>query len=519
MNAEIPAPDLPANYTAEAPTPEDIDDIVTLVGRIRAWLKDPTSTHVEDVNVEEIEAAAIGEGAWTRRQLVIRDDHNKLIAWPVVHDRAAGRTLIELDIHPEASNQDQLATNLLEWMENAAQQLALIRGLSKTQLDATCYDNDHRQRRWLKTHGYGMVRTMSNMTRPSTPDDSLYAPEKTDNYQLRVRTVDTHDTTDGNTTPVAEDLQAVHAIIEESFEDHFNSHRESTPEFLQRQRESPGHRWDHWWLAETAGEDDTWIPAGAVVSSILPEDANGIQGSYIEYIGVARNARGLGVGKALLNAICRDAAHRGRNRVNLEVDNDSPTNANLIYAKLGWNVYSTTESWHKEIDADPRIEPNPLSDNTVESLSEWLDYYRGTLALKIDGITPEQLCRQPLDGIDLTLLGLVRHLTDVENYWFTKIALGQPNTPLYDDPSDPDSDFNNGTIETVDADITAWHTQCTNSRQIAVGITDADAPLPGKRHGQETNLRWILTHLVSEYARHCGHADLLRQATDGVTGD
>lgn len=518
MNAEIPAPDLPANYTAEAPTPEDIDDIAHLVGRIRAWLKDPTSTGVDEINVDEIEAAAIGAGAWTRRQLVIRDADGDIVAWPVVHDRAAGRALIELDIHPEAQNQEQLAAALLDWMSEAAQHLAIMRGLSNTQLDATVYDNDHRQRIWLKKHGYDMVRTMSNMTRPVTAAETTPPPHKNSD-QLRIRTVDTHETNDGSTTPVAEDLQAVHAVIEESFADHFNSRRESTPEFLQRQRESPGHRWDHWWLAETENEDGTWAPAGAVVSSILPEDNDGIEGSYVEYIGVARNARGLGVAKALLNAVCADAARRGRNRVNLEVDNDSPTNANVIYAKLGWNVYSTTESWHKEVDADPRIDPNPTATDTIEALHEWLDYFRGTLAMKIDGLTPEQLCRPPLDDNPFTLLGLVRHLTDVENYWFTRIALGQPSTPLYNDPGNADADFTDGTAETSDIDIAAWHAQCTASRQIVASITDPDQPLPGKRNGEETNLRWILTHLATEYARHCGHADLLRQATDGVTGD
>ena len=93
---------------------------------------------------------------------------------------------------------------------------------------------------------------------------------------------------------------------EESFQDHFNSYRETFPEFLQRLREDPGHRWDHWWLAfvddedgedgETEETEDGTAhrahPAGALVSSVLPPDADGVRGSYVDYIGVNRRARG-----------------------------------------------------------------------------------------------------------------------------------------------------------------------------------------------------------------------------------
>ena len=121
---------------------------------------------------------------------------------------------------------------------------------------------------------------------------------------MTIRPVSSHD----NGLPVAGDLQVVHLMLEESFEDHFNSYRESFPEFVQRLREDPGHRWDHWWLAYVAvdGQD---VPAGALVCSVLAADASGREGSYVEYIGVNRAARGRGVAKGLLHTVI---TRRGR---------------------------------------------------------------------------------------------------------------------------------------------------------------------------------------------------------------
>ena len=90
-------------------------------------------------------------------------------------------------------------------------------------------------------------------------------------------------------------------------------------------------------------------PGGALVSSVLTADDAGREGSYVDYIGVHRRARGRGVAKALLGTVVRDAAERGRNRVNLEVDADSPTGADGLYTSLGWTVSERTESWHSDL--------------------------------------------------------------------------------------------------------------------------------------------------------------------------
>ena len=186
-----------------------------------------------------------------------------------------------------------------------------------------------------------------------------------------MRQVERHD--DG--LPVAQDLQDVHRVLEESFQDHFSSYRESFPEFVMRLREDPGHRWDHWWLA-TVETDEGVIPAGALVCSVLREDADGFEGSYVDYIGVHRRARGRGVAKALLHTVIADAARRGRNRVGLEVDADSPTGADGLYTSMGWVTDYRTQSWHRELDGRERRSARVDVENEAGRLGQHGDLER-----------------------------------------------------------------------------------------------------------------------------------------------
>ena len=192
------------------------------------------------------------------------------------------------------------------------------------------------------------------MTRPVDPTEVL--PPLCEG--VTVRRVHTHD----NGIPVAQDLQVVHRMLEESFQDHFNSYRESFPEFVQRLREDPGHRWDHWWLACVSAPLDTSVsgevptsldrrdePAGAIVCSVLPPDTTGSEGLYVDYIGVDRIARGRGVAKGLLHTVLAAAALLGHDRVGLEVDADSPTRAGQIYVSMGWTTDYLTESWFRDV--------------------------------------------------------------------------------------------------------------------------------------------------------------------------
>lgn len=279
-----------------------------------------------------------------------------------MHDRAAGRTTIELVVDPDAGQADAIAAALFGWAADVAVDVARSRALDSTQLDSGAYRTDERQQRWLAAAGYQRVRTWRQLKRPVDAGET--APPLRPG--VRLRPVRTHP--DG--MPVGQDLRTVHDVIEESFADHFNNHRESLAEFVQRLREDPGHTWDHWWIAEVAtgraqgragaedgaddGADDTavhWVPGGALVGSVSPEDADGFEGSYVDYLGVTRAARGRGVARALLWAIIADASRRGRNRVGLEVDADSPTGADTLYESMGWRPTYVTESWHRELSA------------------------------------------------------------------------------------------------------------------------------------------------------------------------
>jgi ribosomal protein S18 acetylase RimI-like enzyme len=148
-------------------------------------------------------------------------------------------------------------------------------------------------------------------------------------------------------------------VLESAFADHFNSHEETFDEFVSRLRGDPGHRWDHWWIAELVG-DGSAEPAGALVGSVSRGTAGEPDGSYVEYIGVLPNARGRGVAKSLLKTVIADAAANGRNRVGLEVDADSPTGADRLYVSMGWTTQYVTESWHRNVPvdaADPAAPP------------------------------------------------------------------------------------------------------------------------------------------------------------------
>ncbi|GAB98208.1 GNAT superfamily N-acetyltransferase [Kineosphaera limosa] len=338
---------LPLEWLVRVPSREDVPGVVALLRAQRQALGMSGA-----VDGQAVEAALIGRGSWTRRQLVAFDPQGTLAAWVCVHDRAAGRTNVEFAVHPTApapdaigdSVRDVVASALLRWVDRVAQDVIGERGLTRTRLDATAYALDDRAQLWLTRAGYRLARTWSQMTRPveSTETD---AAELALQPGVRVRTVGLHP--DG--MPVADDLRTVHHLLEESFVDHFNSYRESLAEFLQRQREGPGHTWEHWWLAEVL-LDDEWQPGGALIGSVLPEDADGFEGSYVEYLGVDQRARGRGVARALLATIIADAAARGRDRVGLEVDAQSPTRADALYAAMGWRTDYETQSWHRDLE-------------------------------------------------------------------------------------------------------------------------------------------------------------------------
>jgi GNAT superfamily N-acetyltransferase len=333
-----PAPALPPGWTARPPQPGDVPALAELTAEHSRSVVGSAAVDLDAVATE-----AVGLGSWTRRQLVVLDQVGQPQAWVRVQDRAAGRTVVVVTVHP-GCEEGALAAGLYGWAEAAALQVARQRQLAATQLDSSAYAADSRQRGWLAEAGYRHTRTWLQMSRPVLPEEAAPGGLPALRAGVTVRPVASHD----NGLPVAADLQLVHQLLEESFADHFNSYRESFPEFVQRLREDPGHRWDHWWIA-SVDIDGVDVPAGAVVSSVLPADETGRHGSYVDYIGVHRRVRGRGVAKALIHTVIADAARRGRNRVGLEVDADSPTGADALYVSMGWVSRYQTESWHKSV--------------------------------------------------------------------------------------------------------------------------------------------------------------------------
>jgi len=169
--------------------------------------------------------------------------------------------------------------------------------------------------------------------------------------------------------------------------------------------------------------------------------------------------------------------------------------------------------------ADERPDP-PYTGDERATLAGFLDYQRATLEWKCDGLSDEQLRRRSVPTSAMSLLGIVRHLADVELHWFRVSLDGQQPSLHYwlrgPDGSDIDWEFD----ETADVaeSFDAWRQEVDHSRRIVAESESLDRTYDDPHDGPVT-LRWILTHMIEEYARHNGHADLLREAIDGAVGE
>ena len=159
----------------------------------------------------------------------------------------------------------------------------------------------------------------------------------------------------------------------------------------------------------------------------------------------------------------------------------------------------------------------PFVNDERPMLDAWLDHQRATLAVKCDGLAPEQLRERAVPPSSLTLLGLVRHMAEVERGWFRRVLLREPDAPyIWADPAVDDSEL--VPLDSADwgADLATWQSECRASRQAASGLALDHAGL--RRAGEPCSLRWIYVHMIEEYARHNGHADLIREMVDGAVG-
>ncbi|MGH3742469.1 MAG: DinB family protein [Micromonosporaceae bacterium] len=149
-------------------------------------------------------------------------------------------------------------------------------------------------------------------------------------------------------------------------------------------------------------------------------------------------------------------------------------------------------------------------------LESWLDFHRQTLLHKCAGLTPEQLKQRAVPPSSMSLLGLVRHMADVERWSFRRNP-GEALDPIYwDTDNSGDADFDEVDTADPEADFAVFHNEVEAARKAAADRTLDDA-FRSKR-GNEISMRWVYAHMIEEYARHNGHADLLRECIDGATG-
>jgi hypothetical protein len=162
----------------------------------------------------------------------------------------------------------------------------------------------------------------------------------------------------------------------------------------------------------------------------------------------------------------------------------------------------------------------PLVAGEREALAAWLDFQRETLLVKCSGLTEKQLKEHAVPPSGLTLLGLVRHMTDVERWWFRVHGTGQDMTFRYWTEGNLNADFEDLDEPDAPAALAAFWEEVGLARA-AVRDLNLDHVVRSHGHHPERvrDLRWIYIHMIEEYARHNGHADLLRERIDGVTGD
>jgi uncharacterized damage-inducible protein DinB len=162
-----------------------------------------------------------------------------------------------------------------------------------------------------------------------------------------------------------------------------------------------------------------------------------------------------------------------------------------------------------------RIEP-PLIGGERETLIGFLDYQRATFAGKCAGLTGEQLRQPATPPSELTLLGLVRHMADVERAWFRRCVNAEHDVPRV--WGEFQTAFDVSEADSSEA-FTAWETEVKQAREIEQAVESLDAVSHQRGWKRDLSLRFVLVHMIEEYARHNGHADLLREAIDGTTGE
>jgi uncharacterized damage-inducible protein DinB len=160
----------------------------------------------------------------------------------------------------------------------------------------------------------------------------------------------------------------------------------------------------------------------------------------------------------------------------------------------------------------------PLNADERATLDGWLEFHRATLAMKCAGLDDAQAAAASVPPSGFTLTGLVQHLAEVERNWFRRVLAGEQASPIYHpqaDPDGPDGGFELAAGATLEQALGTWQAEVARAREHCAARSLADT---GTFLGQAVSLRWIYVHMIEEYARHNGHADLVRERVDGTTG-
>lgn len=164
----------------------------------------------------------------------------------------------------------------------------------------------------------------------------------------------------------------------------------------------------------------------------------------------------------------------------------------------------------------PRHMPSRTADERT-MLRQWLEFHRATFARKLQGLTPAQLALRSAEPSEMSLLGLLQHHAEGERWMFGCLFKGEPDVPYFS-PVDF-GDLTGADDAVVAASWAAWHEACARSREIeAAAALDDMTAMPGPWENEPVSLRWLVVHVIEEYARHNGHADLLRERIDGNAG-
>ncbi len=193
---------------------------------------------------------------------------------------------------------------------------------------------------------------------------------------------------------------------------------------------------------------------------------------------------------------------------------DVPTDTPAIPTErqFGWsNMFVPAEE-------DPRNFVPSVGERAT--LLDFLTGYRQTLELKCRGLDAEQMARRSVPPSDMSLLGLVRHMADVERHWFRRVLSGEDAPARYRTEEDGDADFKGAAADpaVVEEAWRAWREEVANAERCAETFSDLGATVALSEEGEQVAVREVLVHMIEEYARHCGHADLIRERIDGRVG-